>query len=140
MLIHSFPRCIKSLFLRDGLTTHRGAKVTLGAELRNTAEVQPPARSPKLRRSSTFPVPGCPAKSRLCQKHHRLADSAASGSLIHIRSAIACRKAWRGPGKALLLFAEKSFTVRTQEKKKPCTLDHIYGVGYHPSVKLHRTP
>ncbi|VDM68536.1 unnamed protein product [Strongylus vulgaris] len=48
---------------RDGLLPYRGAMVTLSVELRVTTEVYPPAESPKLRRSSTFRFPGCPAKT-----------------------------------------------------------------------------
>ncbi|VDM74706.1 unnamed protein product [Strongylus vulgaris] len=53
-----------------GLPPQRGAGLTLGVELRSTAEVYPP---PKLRRSS-IRFPGSPAKGKPCQKHHRLAE------------------------------------------------------------------
>ncbi|KAK6765097.1 hypothetical protein RB195_025146 [Necator americanus] len=39
--------------LHNGLPPHSDLEVTLGVELRCTAEVRPPAGSPKLRRSST---------------------------------------------------------------------------------------
>ncbi|VDM80072.1 unnamed protein product [Strongylus vulgaris] len=51
--------------------------MTLGVELRCIAEVYPPAGSPELEDVRRFRFPGCPAKSRLCRKHHRLADSVA---------------------------------------------------------------
>ncbi|KAK6735497.1 hypothetical protein RB195_018610 [Necator americanus] len=41
------------IILHNGLPPHSGVEVTLGVELRCTAEVHPPAGSPKLRRSST---------------------------------------------------------------------------------------
>ncbi|VDM75938.1 unnamed protein product [Strongylus vulgaris] len=49
------------LYPRDGLQPYRGAGVTLGVELQSTAEVYPPAVSPKLKRSSTFPVSRMPS-------------------------------------------------------------------------------
>ncbi|VDM76955.1 unnamed protein product [Strongylus vulgaris] len=64
------------LCLGDRPPPHLGAGVTLGIELRSTAEVYPQAGSPKLRGSLTFPVPRMPAKSRQCQKHHNLAEVA----------------------------------------------------------------
>ncbi|VDM71797.1 unnamed protein product [Strongylus vulgaris] len=61
----------------DGLPPLRGAGVTLGVELRSTADLSPSRVSEAEKEFDVFWFCGYPAKSKPCQKYHRLADSVA---------------------------------------------------------------
>ncbi|VDM67498.1 unnamed protein product [Strongylus vulgaris] len=96
-------------FPRDGLPPHRGAGVTLGVELRSTAEVSRRVTQAE----KEFDVSGSP-DAQLTVGHGRSTTvwliQSPGCSLIHLRSAIACSESLAGLWKVLLMFGKISFT------------------------------